>query len=68
MAEEVKVPQLAEQDITKLNPNELNPLSMVVMSRQATINIGIVIGLCRISSLVRTLCVQFSFFVRKVYF
>ena len=28
------------QDLTKLNPEELTPLSPEVISRQATINIG----------------------------
>lgn len=31
---------LAEQDLSKLDVNELHPLSPEVISRQATINIG----------------------------
>ena len=35
-----KQPHLAKQDLEKLNPAELHPLSPEVISRQATINIG----------------------------
>jgi len=38
--------KLKQQDLSKLNINELNPLSPEVISRQATINIGTPPGLC----------------------
>lgn len=37
---ESKRPQLAVQDLSKLNIKELNPLTPEVISRQATVNIG----------------------------
>ena len=33
-------PHLSKQDLSTLNPAELTPLSPMVISRQATINIG----------------------------
>jgi len=38
--------KLKQQDLSKLNINELNPLSPEVISRQATINIGTPLGHC----------------------
>lgn len=40
----------AVQDLTKLNPAELTPLSPEVISRQATINIGTLFTFIRCSA------------------
>jgi len=42
MSSDPKQPQLATQDLSKLDINDLNPLTPEVISRQATINIGVI--------------------------
>eukprot|EP00041_Stephanoeca_diplocostata_P006929 m.95913 g.95913 ORF g.95913 m.95913 type:complete len:461 (+) comp16624_c1_seq1:292-1674(+) len=41
-AVDIKQPHLATQDLSKLDIGELNPLTPEVISRQATINIGVI--------------------------
>jgi hypothetical protein len=52
-----KQPHLSKQDLATLNVAELNPLSPMVISRQATINIGarVHLALCARSLLVAAL-------------
>jgi len=40
--EEITQPHLSKQDFSKINMDELNPLTPEVISRQATINIGVI--------------------------